>query len=43
MPVVAASKVDKKVVASVEQFEPHPNELIQLHRHAVKSMSGLFA
>ena len=41
---LAALKGDKTTVAEfAEQFELHPNQIIQFRQHAVENMAGLFA
>jgi len=39
----AALKGDRTVVELAEQFELHPNQIIQFRQHAVENMAGLFA
>jgi len=40
---LAALKGDKTVVELAEQFDLHPNQIIQFRQHAVENMAGLFA
>ena len=40
---LAALKGDKTVAELAEQFELHPNQIIQFRQHAVENMAGLFA
>jgi transposase len=40
---LAALKGDKTVAELAEQFELHPNQIIQFRQHVVKNMAGLFA
>jgi transposase len=39
---LAALKGDKTVAELAEQFELHPNQVIQFRQHAVENMSVLF-
>ena len=39
---LAALKGDKTVAELAEQFELHPNQIIQFRQHAVENMAGLF-
>ena len=38
---LAALKGDKTVAELAEQFELHPNQIIQFRQHAVENMAGL--
>jgi transposase len=40
---LAALKGNKTVAELAEQFELHPNQIIQFRQHAVENMAGLFA
>ena len=40
---LAALKGDKTVAELAEQFELHPNQIIQFRQHAVDSMATVFA
>ena len=40
---LAALKGDKTVVELAEQFELHPNQIIQFGQNAVEDMAGLFS
>lgn len=39
---LAALKGDKTVAELAEQFELHPNQIIQFRHHAVENMAYLF-
>ena len=40
---LAALKGDKTLAELAEQFELHPNQIIQFRQHAVENMAVLFA
>jgi len=40
---LAVLRGDKTEAELAEQFELHPNQIIQFRQHAVENMAGLFA